>query len=428
MPTVTLPPHAPPFQRGYGRYTDARKWMRSPASLQSRYGLDCLNFLIGSIQASLGTFVAFYLADLGWSKESVGLALATSQIAGVVGQIPGGAITDAIPWKRGFAAGGILMSMGAALILAIAPLFALVFVAQALDGLTAAIVTPAVAAISLGLVGRRAMSSRIGRNFRFAAAGIAITALAQGLIGSYVSKNAIFLTTAILCALALLALSYIRPNEIDYARARNASAADGARFQSVGQLIRNRPLIAFVFCLMLFQFADASTVPLLSQEIGKSKAANSSLQISGLIVSTQLVVMLLAPWVGYLSEGYGRKPLLLLGFGVEAIRSVLLAATTDYKFMLVGQVLDGVTSAIVEVLAIVIITDLTARTGRFNLVGGAVTMLSGIASSLSVAASGFIFGALGHAPTFMSFAVIAGLSTIFAWFLLPETRPAKYED
>ena len=401
--------------------------MRSPASPQSRYGLDCLNFLIGSIQTSMGTFVAFYLADLGWSKESVGLALATGQIAGVVGQIPGGAITDAIPWKRGFAAVGILMSMGAAVILAIAPLFALVFVAQALDGLTAAIVTPAVAAISLGLVGRRGMSSRTGRNFRFAAAGIAITALAQGLIGSYVSKNAIFLVTAILCALALAALSYIRPNEINYARARNASAADGARFQSLGQLIRNRPLLAFVFCLMLFQFADASTV-LLSQEIGKSKAANASLQISGLIISTQLVVMLLAPWVGYLSEEYGRKPLLLLGFGVEVMRSVLLAVTTDYSFMLVGQVLDGVTSAIVEVLAIVIITDLTARTGRFNLVGGAVTMLSGIASSLSVAASGFIFGAVGHAPTFMLFAVIAGLSTILAWLLLPETKPAKYED
>jgi hypothetical protein len=96
--------------------------------------------------------------------------------------------------------------------------------------------------------------------------------------------------------------------------------------------------------------------------------------------------------------------------------------------MLVGQVMDGVTSAIVEVLAIVIITDLTARTGRFNLVGGAVTMLSGIASSLSVAGSGFIFGAVGHAPTFMSFAVIAGLSTILAWLLLPETRPAEYED
>jgi MFS family permease len=402
--------------------------MRSPASPQSRYGLDCLNFAIGSIQTSFGTFVAFYLADLGWSKESVGLALATGHIAGVLAQIPGGAITDAIPWKRGFAAAGILMSMGAALILATAPLFTLVFVAQALDGLTVAIVTPAVAAISLGIVGRRAMSSRTGRNYRFAAAGIAITALAQGFIGSYVSSNAIFFATAVLCALALAALSFIRPDEIDYARARNASAADGGRFQSVAEVLRNRPLRAFVSSLMLYQFADASIVPLLSEEIGEAKTANSSLQISGLVVSMQLVVMLLAPWVGYLSEKYGRKPLLLLGFGVAALRSVLLAATTDYSFILVGQVLGGVTTAIVEVLVIVIITDLTARTGRFNLVGGAVTMLLGIASSLSVAASGFIFSAVGHAPTFMSFAVIAGLATLFAWSMLPETKPAQYED
>ena len=55
----------------------------------------------------------------------------------------------------------------------------------------------------------------------------------------------------------------------------------------------------------------------------------------------QLVVMFLAPWVGYLSEGYGRKPLLILGFGLEAIRSVLLSTTTNYGFLLVSQLLDG---------------------------------------------------------------------------------------
>ena len=147
---------------------------------------------------------------------------------------------------------------------------------------------------------------------------------------------------------------------------------------------------------MLFQFADASVLPLLSQNIGTSKAASASLQITGLIVMAQLVVMFLAPWVGYLSEGYGRKPLLILGFGLEAIRSVLLSTTTNYGFLLVSQLLDGLTSAIVEVLIIVIITDLTAGTGRFNLIGGTVTMLIGIAGAISVAASGFIFDMAGH--------------------------------
>jgi MFS family permease len=158
------------FSAVLSRYGDARKWMKSPISRQSRYALDCLNFLVASVQIGLGTFVAFYLASLGWSKESVGLALASGQVAGVLGQIPGGAITDAIIWKRGFAALGITMSMGAALIFAAAPQFALIFVAEILDGLTSGIVPLAISAISLGLVGQPAMSSRTGRNYRFAAA------------------------------------------------------------------------------------------------------------------------------------------------------------------------------------------------------------------------------------------------------------------
>jgi MFS family permease len=292
------------------------------------------------------------------SKESVGLALASGQVAGVLGQIPGGAITDAIAWKRGFAALGILMSMGAALIFAAAPQGTLVFVAEILDGLTAAIVPLAIAAISLGLVGQRAMSSRTGR---FAAAGIIATSVAQGLIGSYFAKNAIFFVTAALCVPALLALSFIKPNEIDYCRARNAAPDGGAKPKTVRTLVRDRTLLCFVLCLVLFQFADASLVPLVSENIGTSKVETSSLQITGLIVTAQLVVMFLAPWVGYLSEGYGRKPLLILGFGLESIRSMLFSTTTNYGFLLIGQLLGGVTSAIVEVLIIVIITDLSRQ-------------------------------------------------------------------
>jgi hypothetical protein len=57
------------FSAVLSRYGDARKWMKSPISRQSRYALDCLNFLVASVQIGLGTFVAFYLASLGWSKE-----------------------------------------------------------------------------------------------------------------------------------------------------------------------------------------------------------------------------------------------------------------------------------------------------------------------------------------------------------------------
>jgi predicted MFS family arabinose efflux permease len=171
--------------------------------------------------------------------------------------------------EKGFCGFGIVMSMGAALIFAAAPQATLVFVAEILDGLTAAIVPLAIAAISLGLVGRRAMSSRTGRNYRFAAAGIAATAVTQGLIGSYFAKNAIFFVTAASCVLALLALSFIKPDEIDYCRARNASPGEGVKLENVRTLLHNRTLLYLLLCLVLFQFADASVLPVVSENMNE---------------------------------------------------------------------------------------------------------------------------------------------------------------
>jgi len=75
------------------------------------------------------------------------------------------------------------------LILAFVPGTALVFLSETLHGLTAGIITPCIAAISLGLVGRRAMSLRTGRNFRYAAAGHAVTAGLLGAAGTYFSPR-----------------------------------------------------------------------------------------------------------------------------------------------------------------------------------------------------------------------------------------------
>jgi Major Facilitator Superfamily len=165
----------------FGRYHAARKSLRGSISRQSRQGLDWMNFFLADVQTAFGAFVAFYLADLGWSKGQVGLALTVGTLSGVISQIPGGALADAVRWKRGLAAIGIGMICVSALILALMPSFALVFFAEILHGLTAGIVTPAIAAISLGLVGRRAMSLRTGRNYRFDAAGNALTAGLMGL-------------------------------------------------------------------------------------------------------------------------------------------------------------------------------------------------------------------------------------------------------
>jgi hypothetical protein len=69
------------------RHRDARQTLYAPASPQSRYGLDWMNFFLADVQTGFGTFVAFYLARLGWSERSVGLALTLGGIARKLGAI-----------------------------------------------------------------------------------------------------------------------------------------------------------------------------------------------------------------------------------------------------------------------------------------------------------------------------------------------------
>jgi MFS family permease len=415
------------------RYRDARHALRAPTSTQSRRGLDWMNFFIADVQTGFGTFVAFYLAQLGWSQGSIGLALGAGGVAGVLSQIPGGALADAVPWKRGLAALGIVMTGAAALILAFDPSFIAVFVAQILQGGTAGIITPAIGAISLGLVGRRGISVRTGRNFRYSAAGHALTAAFMGIAGAYIAKSAIFTSAAILCIPALIALAFIRGDEIDYAKARNAAkskqkGSQGVNVARVLDLFKNYKLVLFIAATLLFQLADASMLPLIGENLAHTFHGDAAIWLSGLLIVPQIVVALLAPWVGFHSEKRGRRPLLLIGFGLEPVRAVLLAVSTAYPVLVVAQILSGITGAIIGVLTVLVITDLTVGTGRFNLAVGTVGAMSGIAAAVSTSSTGYLFQAFGPKIGYLPLAAIAAAATGLIWVFQSETKPQKYED
>jgi MFS family permease len=413
-----------------GRHRRRRLDLERAASTQSRRGLDWMNFFIADVQEGFGAFIAFYLADLNWSQESVGLALTIGRIASAVSLIPGGALADAVRWKRALIATGIVMIGLAALIFALHPTFLFIILAEILHGATAGILTPAIAAISLGIVGRRAMSSRIGRNFRFDAAGNALTAGLMGMLGSYVSKSAIFCAAAGLTIPGLVALSFIRKDEIDYGRARNAGKDQQGRptLQGLMVILKNRQLLWFDCSAALFQLADASMLTLAVENIGRGDSEQSSLIASALIVAPQIVVALLAPWIGYWSELWGRKPLLLASFAVQIVRAVLFAFVGNSVLLIMVQLLDGISGATRTVLTTVIVTDLTTGTGRFNLARGTVGLVVAIAASISTMAFGFVAQEMSRWAAFLAMAAAAGAGGFVVWSFLDETKPAKYID
>jgi MFS family permease len=416
-------------RRTISTHRQTRRKQDREISDHSRRGLDWTNFFIADVQVGFGAFLAFYLANLEWSKQSVGLALTVGGLAGVLAQIPGGALADAVRWKRGLLACGIGMIAASALILALWPSVPLVIAAVVLHGISGGLITPTIAAISLGIAGRQRMSLRVGRNFRFAAAGNALTAAAMGGLGYYLSSNVIFLVAAILCIPTLLALAQIRPEEIDYARARNASKRDHTiDLQRIVELARNRKLLVFAICVVLFHFSNASLLPLVAQNLGHSADAMSPLFMAGMIIVPQIIVALLAPWIGYWSELWGRRPLLLAGFAVLVVRALLFTIISEPLPMIAVQMLDGITGAVMTVLTILVLTDLTSGTGRFNLAQGVIGTLMAIATALSTGVFGFVVEHAGDLPGILTMTAVAAAGMGVLWLFLGETKPEKYQD
>ena len=400
-----------------------RKALERTISDESRQGLDWTNFFVADVQVGFGAFLAFYLANLGWSKQDIGFVLACGGVVGVIAQLPGGALTDAVPWKRALAAAGVLMISLAALILALWPSYPLVFAAAILHGMTAGIIGPAIAAMSLGVAGHKGMSVRVGRNFRFAGAGNAVTAALMGALAAYVSIKGIFLTAAALCVPTLLALMRIRSEDIDYARARNAGKReDTLEVEQISALVRNRSLLVFIGGMMAFQLFNTSLLPIVGQNLGNQKDGPSPLFMAGMLIVPQIVVALIAPWVGYWSDLRGRKTLLLAGLAVAIVRALLFMLTADPRLMIAIQVLDGVTGALTTVLTLLVLTDLTRGTGRFNLAQGVFGMLTGGAAAVGSAIFGFVAQRFGDAMAILSMAVGIAAGMVFLWRCLPETR------
>jgi MFS family permease len=399
----------------------------SPSDASLR-GLDGVNLLLAGALSGFGPYVAAFLAEQNWTQQSIGFVLTAAGFAGLLSQMPGGALLDAIRSKRTAVGLGACMVAAGALIIAVWPNFPLVLAALVLQGITGGFLGLAVVAISLGLVGNTALAERLGRNQRFASMGGVVAAGLMGLIAYFLSFRAIFFVAAALVLPLLVALNRIRPADIHFGRAscvpdhQGPSKPPRVRLRS---LWTNRGLLVFAGCVFLFQMANASVLPLAGESFAYSKEAVASLIVSALIMVPQVIVAIAAPWAGRRANTWGRRPLLLVGFAALPIRALIFACATNPIVLIVAQLLDGVSATMLGVLTALIVADLTAGTGRFNFAQGFLGTISGIGASLSTTLSGLLAGSLGRAAGFLGIAAVALAAALLLWLLMPETNPSQ---
>jgi predicted MFS family arabinose efflux permease len=393
-------------------------------SRRSLRGLDWFIFFVANVQAGFGPFINAYLTSAAWTQVDIGIVLSLSGLVALAGTMPGGALVDAVRSERLIAGIAVAVIGATALMLGLWPIYVAVLGALVLHSAASCVLGPAMAAISLGLVGHANLSSRLGRNVRFAAVGNAIAALAMGACG-YFSDRAVFFVTAILLVPALVALAFIRTAEIDPERAHGGQPEQPPQRPLSSLLVpaRLRPLVIFSISFMLFQLANAAMFPLMGGELTMRSGHWAWVLIAAGIVVPQLFVALISPWVARRSQLVGRRPLLILGFVVVPIRGVLFAVVQDPNVLVVAQVLDAVSGAVFGVLVPLVVADVTRGTGHFNLAQGIVGAAVGIGAALSTTLGGYVSDHLGSNTAFLVLAAIAAVGLACIWALMPETRP-----
>jgi len=399
-------------------------------SQRSLHGLDWFIFFLADVQTGFGPFIAVYLTTEKWTQSQIGLVLSIGSVIGLLGQMPGGAIVDAARSER-LVAGLAIATIGCvALAYAAFPIFPVVATAAAFHAAASCVLGPAIAAISLGLVGPHAIGERLGRNARFASLGNGMAAAVMGTAGYFISSRSVFLVTAFLAIPTLIALSRIREGEVDVARAHGAIFRETPDPQatSVVRLVRKRPLLIFAGSVALLQLANAAMLPLMAGVVTARSSQWAPVLIAFCIVVPQAIVALMSPTVGAKAQSWGRRPLLLIGFGALAIRGLLFATVHDPYLLVVVQLFDGVTAAVFAVMIPLIVADVAFGSGHFNLAQGIVGTATGIGAALSTLMAGYVSDTFGSSIAFLGLAGVAALGLATIALVMPETKHVEGRD
>jgi MFS family permease len=392
---------------------------------RTAHALDLLAFSLADVRDGLGPYLSIYLLlTHHWDQASIGFVMAVGGIAGVIAQTPVGALVDKTTAKRALVIGGAVAVAACALAMPLLPGFYTISFLQAATGIAGSIFNPALAAITLGIVGPRLFSRRVGRNESFRHAGTASAAAAAGGLAYFSGPVVVFWLLAAMAVVSVMATLRVPHDAIDHDVARGMDRTIGKQHRQPSGftvLLHNRRLMIFAAVVFTFHFANAAMLPLVGQQLALHNKHVGTALMSACIVAAQVVMVPVAYIVGANADKWGRKPIFLVGFAVLTIRGFLYPLW-DNSYWLVGvQLLDGIGAGIFGAAFPLVVQDVTHGTGRFNVSLGAITTAWGVGASLSNFVAGGIVVAAGYGAAFMSLGAIAGAGFAMYLIAMPET-------
>ncbi len=377
----------------------------------------------------MGPYLSIYLLlTHHWDQQSIGFVMAVGGIGAIVAQGPAGALVDRSRAKRALIIVAALTVTAASVAMPLFPGFYSISVLQALTGIAGSVFAPALAAITLGLVGSRRFSRRIGRNESFNHAGNACAAAITGGLAYVSGPVVVFWVLAAMAAASVFATLWIPGEAIDHDVARGLDHLPGEPHRTPSRLttlLGNRRLLIFAVTVIAFHFANAAMLPLVGQRLALHNKDVGTALMAACIVAAQVVMVPVAYVAGAKADTWGRKPIFLTGFAVLAARGFLYTCSDNSYWLVSVQLLDGVGAGIFGALFPLVVQDVTHGSGRFNISLGAITAATGTGAAVSNLVAGSIVVAAGYNAAFLFLGALAAAGFMLYLIAMPETASTK---
>ncbi|OXI28747.1 MFS transporter [Burkholderia sp. AU16741] len=393
--------------------------------MRAARALEALNFFLADVQAGIGPFIGVILLSRGWGADAIGSVMTLAGLAAMAATPLAGALVDAVRAKRALIVVATAVTALASLTMMFVHSYSAVAASQVLAAVSGAVLAPAAAGVTLGIVRRQGFDRQFGRNQMANHAGNVAGAALAGWLGWHVGFDAVFALVGVFTVLAIVSTLAIPGHAIDHASARGldpAGAAPGtdaahphasaatstSRVGGLRTLADNRPLVLLGASLALFHLGNAAMLPLYGMGVVVTHRSNPSAFTAQTIVIAQFV-MIAAAWLApRLIRAHGYWRVLLFSYLVLPVRGLVAAAWMSEAGVWPVQVLDGIGAGLQSVVVPALVVRLLHGSGRVNAGQGAVATAQGIGAALSPVLGGVLAQHFGYPAAFV---VLGAVST-----------------
>ncbi|SAK58236.1 major facilitator transporter [Caballeronia fortuita] len=387
-------------------------------TIKPTYPLFVVSFFAADVQAGVGPFLGIYLQAHGWTPDRIGTVLTIGGIIGMLVTTPAGALVDATSRRRAVVAVASALSIVAAIIIWTWQGFWPVTLSQIATAVAGATMGPALAGLTLGIVGRENFDRQFGRNQVANHAGNIAAAMLSGWLGAWLGMPYIFALSAAFGAGCILAALWIPPRSVHRHFARGIAKEDSddtddsndVRADAMRVLLRNHSLLVLAAALAAFNLGNSAMLPLYSLAVASTHTADPSHVTAANIVISQIVMLIAAACASRAIRRWGFWRIILVTLATLPLRAMTAAWIAPSWGIVPVQMLDGVGAGLQSVAVPALVVHLLHGSGRVNLGQGAVQGVEAAGACMSPILGGWIAHHYGYPAAFLALGSLSVVS------------------